>query len=175
MSEIKLIKLFCETKDTKYLSKLQKETQIFFKKSSVIAMTKKNGNKELAKVVLKYFQKTKVVNVKVAYIRPKYKNLKEWDKDPANVYIGRRGIVFIKNEHDGKERFPKKDSIWHNPFKINKTTTREEVVDQYREYIVAKIRKENLGSELQKLKGKNLGCWCYPEACHGDVLADLIG
>ena len=46
MSEIKLIKLFCETKDTKYLSKLQKETQIFFKKSSVIAMTKKNGNKE---------------------------------------------------------------------------------------------------------------------------------
>ena len=28
--------------------------------------------------------------------------------------------------------------------------------------------------ELNKLKGKNLGCWCYPEKCHGDVLIELI-
>jgi hypothetical protein len=42
-----------------------------------------------------------VVNVKVEYIRPKHKNLSEWMKDENNVYIGRKGVVFI----DGK-RFP---------------------------------------------------------------------
>jgi hypothetical protein len=40
-----------------------------------------------------------------------------------------------------------------------------------RDYILNK-------SELLKLipteiKGKTLGCWCKPEACHGDVLAEL--
>jgi hypothetical protein len=24
-----------------------------------------------------------------------------------------------------------------------------------------------------ELKGKKLGCWCKPNACHGDVLAEL--
>lgn len=25
-----------------------------------------------------------------------------------------------------------------------------------------------------ELEGKNLGCWCKPEACHGDILVELI-
>ena len=32
---------------------------------------------------------TKVVNCKVQYIRPEFKNLKEWINSPNNVYIGR--------------------------------------------------------------------------------------
>jgi hypothetical protein len=43
-----------------------------------------------------------VVNVKVKHIRPEYANLKEWTSDLNNVYIGRRGIVFVN-----KERYPK--------------------------------------------------------------------
>ena len=35
---------------------------------------------------------TKVVNVKVKYIRPTYKNLKEWMLDSGNVYIGALGF-----------------------------------------------------------------------------------
>jgi len=58
---------------------------------------------------------TRVVNVKVAHIRPKYNNLAEWMADPNNVYIGRRGIVFID-----KVRFPKENSAFANPFKIKK-------------------------------------------------------
>ena len=27
---------------------------------------------------------------------------------------------------------------------------------------------------LPELKGKSLGCWCKPEACHGDVLVRLL-
>lgn len=28
--------------------------------------------------------------------------------------------------------------------------------------------------QLLELEGKNLGCWCKPEACHGDILVKLI-
>jgi hypothetical protein len=45
---------------------------------------------------------TTVVCVKVDFIRPEYKNLEEWMRNPNNVYIGRSGVVFINGE-----RFPK--------------------------------------------------------------------
>lgn len=57
-----------------------------------------------------------VVNVKVAYIRPKgYDNLREWIKDKNNVYVGRKGIVFINGE-----RFPKELSPFANLFKVGR-------------------------------------------------------
>ena len=112
-----------------------------------------------------------IVNVKVKYIRNLgYDNLREWMKDNNNVYIGRAGIVFI----DGK-RYPEKQSIFANPFKITKNTSREDVIEKYKKYIINKINENpNMKEELIKLKGKNLGCWCHPEACHGDVLLELL-
>lgn len=57
---------------------------------------------------------TLCVNVKVQYLRPQYQNLKQWcEASPNHVYIGRRGIVFIDNV-----RYPPRDSIWANPFKV---------------------------------------------------------
>ena len=117
---------------------------------------------------------TTVVNVKVAHIRPKYDTLKDWMADPSHVYVARGGVVFIKKDDETKERFPKRDSPWHNPFKIGKGgvgPTREEVVKMYREYIQKKIADGEL--DISELRGKTLGCWCYPEACHADVLAEL--
>ena len=41
--------------------------------------------------------------------------------------------------------------------------------------MIKKINNDdNLKKKLLKLKGKNLGCWCHPEACHGDILIKLI-
>ena len=108
-----------------------------------------------------------VVNVKVAHIRPFYDDLREWMKDPNNVYIGRAGIVFI----DGK-RFPSQPSPWANPFKIGQEGTRIEVLEKYRVYIRKKIKTEKL--DLETLRGKRLGCWCHPENCHGDILLEML-
>lgn len=117
-----------------------------------------------------------VVCCKVSKIRPRYQNLKEWMEDDSNVYIGRGGVVFIENPDTGiKERFPKNSSPFHNPFKIGNNGTRAEVIQMYREYIVDKLNNDkNLKKMLLNLKGKNLGCWCHPEPCHGDVLLELI-
>lgn len=112
---------------------------------------------------------TTIVNVKVKNIRPTYNNLEQWMADSNNVYIGRKGIVFI----NGK-RYPIENSLWHNPYKINKNTTRTEVLEKYKTYITEKITRENLQFELEKLKGKQLGCWCKPLCCHGDILLEII-
>lgn len=112
-----------------------------------------------------------VCNVKVAHIRPQYKNLKDWMADDNNVYIGRGRIVFI----DGA-RYPKKHSMWANPYIIGVHGTRDEVLQKYESYIRNEIvqRGPLILHFLLKIKGKNLGCWCHPDKCHGDILLKII-
>ena len=69
-------------------------------------------------------------------------------------------------------------SKWGNPFshKDNtlaqfKVASREEAIAKYAEWLLEQNHLlEVLKSEL---KGKILGCWCSPKACHGDILAAL--
>lgn len=72
-------------------------------------------------------------------------------REPFDVYIGR-------------------PSKWGNPFTIGKHGTREQVIQQYREWVV---QQPEIMAELHELRDKVLGCWCKPKACHGDVLAEL--
>lgn len=73
-------------------------------------------------------------------------------KDKYDVYIGR-------------------GSKWGNPYVIGKDGNREMVIQQYESYAREKFTIE----ELLSLKGKVLGCYCKPLACHGDVLIKLLG
>jgi hypothetical protein len=61
-------------------------------------------------------------------------------------------------------------SKWGNPFVIGRDGTRAEVVAQYRRWL---LTQADLLAALPELKGRTLGCWCAPHACHGDVLAEL--
>ena len=72
-------------------------------------------------------------------------------RSPYDVYIGRPGP-------------------WGNPFTIGKDGDRGEVIEKYRAWIAT---QPDLLAQLHTLKGKTLGCWCSPNACHGDVLAEL--
>lgn len=108
-----------------------------------------------------------VVNVRVGHIRPKYQNLQEWMNDPNNLYIGRKCIVFI----DG-QRYPPKDSPWANPYKANDNIYTSSILELYRSHIKRRIANKEVN--LEELRGKNLGCWCKPGPCHGDVLMELL-
>ena len=59
---------------------------------------------------------------------------------------------------------------WGNPYIINKHGNRDRVCDDYINYF---RRNNSLQSKVDSLKGKVLGCYCYPERCHGDYLASL--
>ena len=41
---------------------------------------------------------------------------------------------------------------------------------RYREYLLA---RPDLLALLPGLRGRRLGCWCVPEPCHAQVIADL--
>jgi hypothetical protein len=87
-----------------------------------------------------------VVNCKVKYIRPDYNNIQEWINNPNHEYIGRRGVVFIN-----KERFPKQNSIWANPFKIGLDGTRDDVLCKYEKQIRHKLSTDDfLRKELME-------------------------
>jgi hypothetical protein len=111
-----------------------------------------------------------VVDVHVKSIRPKYNNLEEWMNDPVNVYIGRRGVLILNSK-----RFPPKDSIWANPYKIKGDETREVVLEKYETYIRDRLENDpSLVEQLLMLEGKRLGCWCSGLSCHGNILVRLI-
>jgi len=61
-------------------------------------------------------------------------------------------------------------SKWGNPFEIGRDGDRETVISKYREWL---LTQSVLLAALPELKGKVLGCWCAPKACHGDVLSEM--
>jgi hypothetical protein len=124
------------------------------------------------------FNMTTVCNCKVNFIRPKgYNNLKIWCTDPNNIYIGRKGVVFITNSFGNKERYPKEDSYFANPYKVGKDGNINEVLEMYYQYIK---NKTDHYDKLLLLVGKNLGCWCVNSnsfnemRCHGQVLLFIM-
>ena len=122
--------------------------------------------------------KTTVCNIKVKYLRPEYNDLKDWMNGSDNVYIGRAGVVFVNGE-----RFPKKQSIWANPFKAGRDGSLAVILKKYQQYIDEKIKMEPNTYNIEDLRGRNLGCWCIPAAstldseptvCHGQIILHLL-
>jgi hypothetical protein len=77
--------------------------------------------------------------------------------------------------HCRRERYDvyiDRPSRWGNPFVVGRDGTREEVIAKYRQWLMG---RPDLLARLGELRGKVLGCWCKPKACHGDVLAELAG
>jgi hypothetical protein len=80
-------------------------------------------------------------------------------REPYDVYIGR-------------------GSKWGNPYSHKQGTQAQHVVPDretaiacYRAYLMT---NDSLMAALPELKDKVLGCWCKPQACHGDVLVELV-
>ena len=60
---------------------------------------------------------------------------------------------------------------WGNPFLLGRDGDREEVLDRYRRWLLA--RPQLIDRARRELRGKTLGCFCKPLLCHGDVLAEI--
>ena len=91
--------------------------------------------------------KTKVVNLRV---------------DAYDVYIGRAG--------KGQKGY------FGNPFKLEDfDNNRMLCILAYKRYFDARIAEDTqFRVRILKLKGKVLGCFCKPQLCHGDVIAEWL-
>jgi hypothetical protein len=82
-------------------------------------------------------------------------------KEAFDVYIGRVGRG--------------QDGYFGNPFRIGDGISREEAVKRFQRYFVERTEKEpEFERRILALKGKRLGCFCKPKACHGDVIVDWL-
>ncbi|AYV86207.1 MAG: protein of unknown function DUF4326 [Solumvirus sp.] len=97
-------------------------------------------------------------STKLVKIRRHQGQVVQW----CDIYIGRACNM-------GGWNLPQ--SKWHNPFKVNKDGTLDEVFVKYEEYI---HKRQDLLNCLPELSGKTLGCWCKPNKCHGDILLKLL-
>lgn len=52
---------------------------------------------------------------------------------------------------------------------------RKEAIAKYRGWLWNEIKLRRITPELlRSLDGKLLGCYCYPKACHGDVIVQAV-
>jgi hypothetical protein len=78
--------------------------------------------------------------------------------------------VRYKDAHKaGQYVFIGRPSKWGNQFVIGLHGDRAEVIRRYEEWLLD--TPEMLVAAHHELRGKVLGCYCTPSACHGDVLA----
>lgn len=118
-----------------------------------------------------------IVTRAVEQVRPEY----EWTEDELErKAIVEAGGTVVANMHQDTDRalltwarktdrFVRIDrsSHWGNPFEMGPDGDRDTVCDSYEIFFP---RKYSLHNRLDELKGKVLGCWCYPSRCHGMYL-----
>lgn len=89
--------------------------------------------------------------------------------------MSRTRVVHCKRER--YDIYIGRPSPWGNPYSDRPGTlaryqvaSREEAIQKYETWLQT---QPELLALLPQLRGKVLGCWCKPKACHGDVLARL--
>lgn len=96
----------------------------------------------------------------IAVLSKKYK--------AKGTYIGRNG-----------KKYGEVDSPLANPFQMACESDRDQVIEQYRQWLWGEVKKREgkVWDELIRLLGLlrsghelKLICWCAPSKCHGDVI-----
>lgn len=88
---------------------------------------------------------------------------------PQSTHKPRTQVVHCKKSN--YDVYIGRPSDWGNPFVIGKDGDRADVIRKYRNWI---MRQPDLLARVKKeLQGQRIACWCKPEACHGDVLAEI--
>lgn len=98
------------------------------------------------------------------------KRLREGETVVVSMRDGRHNNLIGWADAAGLYMRIDRKSVWGNPFELPADGDRETVIRNYAEYYLP--NKPSLLKKIESLVGKALGCWCAPEACHGDVLKE---
>jgi hypothetical protein len=86
------------------------------------------------------------------------------------------GKYVVHNKRSKHDVYIGRPSVWGNKFSHleksaaeYKCSTREESILKYQSWL--RKQPELIAQAKRELRGKVLGCWCAPKACHGLVLA----
>jgi len=97
---------------------------------------------------------------------------RRWTQD-YDVYVG-RGSIFgnpFTHLYSSLRTFRIPDANGElTTVPVVTVTSREEAIERYRAWVV---QQPGILRQIPKLKGKVLACYCVPEACHAQVLAEM--
>lgn len=81
--------------------------------------------------------------------------------------------VYNKRDNDAPASavYVGRPSKFGNPFTIGKDGNREEVIAKFKHYFYGSGTL--MSAAAAELKGKDLVCWCAPQACHADILLEF--
>ena len=83
-------------------------------------------------------------------------------REAFDVYIGRAGHVA-------------EDGYFGNPFVVGRDGTRAECITNFQVWFQKRLVEDpEYRRRVLALRGKRLGCFCAPAACHGDVIAAWV-
>jgi hypothetical protein len=84
--------------------------------------------------------------------------------------------VSNKDLGDSYDVYIGRGTLWGNPYQMGKEGTRDEVIAKFAYDFERRFLKlpEQFDMNIEKLRGKTLGCHCKPAACHGDVIANYL-
>lgn len=91
-------------------------------------------------------------------------------------------IQVVNKKNGGRGLYIGRPSILGNPFKMNRETERDDVVEQYRVWLMKELKKNgNVRDKIREIARQvtagetvNLVCWCAPKRCHGDVVKEVV-
>jgi hypothetical protein len=84
-----------------------------------------------------------------------------------NIKTGARYDVYIGRAGRGQ------DGYLGNPFGLE--NGRDECINKYRIYFLGRIETDaEFKKRILELRGKILGCFCKPLACHGDIIEEWL-
>lgn len=81
--------------------------------------------------------------------------------EPYDQYIGRAG-------HG-------QDGYFGNPFKLSRGDTRGATLEFYKTWFMNRLETDPVfKSKVISLRNKTLACFCKPNPCHGDIIAQYL-
>jgi hypothetical protein len=80
--------------------------------------------------------------------------------------------VLERARKTGRYRYIGRGSVFGNPYRIRENGwTRDQVIEMYRSDL---RQSKDLQEVIRRLPANAiLGCYCAPEACHGDVIMEM--
>ena len=77
----------------------------------------------------------------------------------------------VNLRHDAYDVYIGRPGPWRNPFRIGPDGNRAKVIAKYARWLLQQVRQGRITTQqLAGLHGIRTGCFCKPQACHGDIL-----
>ena len=62
-------------------------------------------------------------------------------------------------------------STFGNPFRLGRDGDRGQVIRKFEKYFLRRVKADpSFRAQIEALRGRDLGCFCAPLPCHGEVI-----